>query len=112
MVEDEKKQTETTPTTPTVPNENSNNGVSTEGLEQNKTPGTSPLEQYKAENDRREKLLNEQKELIKKQEELMTNQMLMGKSQAGQTPEPPKEKSDHEYRLEIDEKLSKGEFDD
>lgn len=59
-------------------------------------------EEMKAENDRRERLINEEREL--KAREVLSG----GSSQ--NVPQPTKELTDHEYRLDVEKRIRDGEF--
>ena len=74
--------------------EQSGDNIPKEGLE-TQTPTT--IDKYHEENNRRAELLKQETELQDRKERLHTEQMLGGRSEAGQAPPEKKESTPEEY---------------
>lgn len=72
---------------------------------------SSPLlDRAKAENDRREKLIEEDKKLQDRKEKLYAEQLAGGRAEAGSETKP-KEETPKEYRERIEKEMKEGKED-
>ena len=69
------------------------------------------IEAAKAENDRKEELIKEEKKLMDRREKLHAEQMVGGHTVAGQPEQDKKEETPHEYRIRIEKEMAAGKTD-
>ena len=68
----------------------------------------SELDKLKATNDEFEKELIKGRELRAEAQKLEAEKMVGGKSDAGQSPDKPKDETDHDYRMRIQKEMAEG----
>ena len=68
----------------------------------------SAIEEARAENDRREKLLKEENELQDRRESFEADRIVGGRAEAGGKTVKPKEENPHEYRMRVEKEMSQG----